>query len=315
MQGDPSGSSVLVLNEGLFRRGNATISGYDAESNTSLGTIYDPSNSQLGGLDVLQSATVLGDTLVLVANNSNALVLLDAENLEELSRFPALGSPRYLTRMENGQLLVTDLFANRLLELNPDFSQARIIRHEGQAEAIIPFADGALFVSPSRRAIFYYDATLGEVIDSMMLSFRANDLLALDDTRIAVCGGILEQGESGGLIVLNWAEKALEYSLGFSESESSLYPRIDVSNDHLFCLQKTLISLPLDNIEGLGDFQVPLTGFSDPYGLGVDPINGDVYVADAFNGLGLGRVVRYNPEGRPVDTINVGVFPNGFIFR
>lgn len=310
-----SPSDVLVLNEGLFRRGNATISGYDAGASTTLGTVYDPSSNAAGGLDILQSATLLGDTIVLVANNSNALVLLQKDNLEEIDRFEALGSPRYLTRMRNGQLLVTDLYANSLLVLDSDFSVAQIIRHEGHAEASIPFQDGALFVSPGRKSIFYYNALLGEVVDSLVVPFRANAILGLDNDRIAVCGGILEQGEAGGLSIVNWGDKSVDLTLSFSESESSLYPRLAKSNNRLFCLQRDLLSLPLDDLIENRLELVSLLRFADPYGLGVDPINNDIYITDAKNGLSLGEVVRFDAAITAIDSFEVGVFPNGLIFR
>ena len=312
---DTGASSVLILNEGLFRRGNAKISGYDAEASTSLGTVYDPSTSAAGGLDILQSATELGDTIVLVANNSNSLVLLERESLEELSRFQALGSPRYLTRMNNGQLLVTDLFAERLLILNPDFTHAQILAHQGQAEGSVAYEDGALFTSPSRGYIFYYDAILGEVTDSLAVPFRANGLIVLDNSRIAVCGGILNSGESGGLAIIDWSSKTIDFNLSFSESESSLYPRITAYQDQLFCLQRDLIIVPKQNPNIVNVSRIVLDNFVDPYGLGIDPVNGELYVADAKSGLNIGEVVRMNPSGVPIDSFMVGIFPNGFIYR
>ncbi len=312
---DTGASNVLVLNEGLFRRGNASISGYDAENSTSLGTVYDPSAGSTSGLDILQSAAELGDTLVLVANNSNLLVLLNKGSLEEIGRFEALGSPRTLTRMNNGQLLVTDLFAQRLLVLNSDFTQASVVPHQGQAEGAVSFQDGALFASPSRSMVFYYDAELGEVADSMAVPFRSNGLVVLEDGRVAVCGGILNQGESGGLAIIDWNLKEIDFSLSFSESESSLYPRITVFNDKLYCLQRNLHVVPLQNSSASTASQILLQNFADPYGFGIDPANGELYVADAKSGLNLGEVFRMDPSGVPIDSFTVGVFPNGFIFR
>jgi len=312
---DVTPSSILVLNEGLFRRGNASISAYDPLLNTSLGTVYDPSTNTTGGLDVLQSATLLGDTIVLVANNSNLIVLLEKETLEEVDRFEALGSPRYLTLMANGQHIVTDLYAERLLILNSDFSQAQSIAQVGQAEASIAFADGALFVSPSRRAVFYYDAVLGQVIDSLSVPLRANAIIQLDENRIAVSGGVLAQGDEGSLAIIDWSNKSIDLLMSFSESESSFYPRLAISEDKLYCLQRKLISLPLSNLNLTAASEITLDGLADPYGFGVSPMNDDFYITDAKNGLATGEVFRFSSEGTPIDTFEVGIFPNGFIFR
>ena len=51
------------------------------------------------------------------------------------------------------------------------------------------------------------------------------------------------------------------------------------------------------------------------YGLGVEPTTGIIYGADARDGLTNGLVRRYQPNGARIDSVSVGLLPNGFYFK
>src|SRR5690606_19043542 len=51
------------------------------------------------------------------------------------------------------------------------------------------------------------------------------------------------------------------------------------------------------------------------YGIGIDPTDNNIYGADAGNFSSNGKVIRYNTSGTALDSFQVGVGPNGFIFR
>ena len=51
------------------------------------------------------------------------------------------------------------------------------------------------------------------------------------------------------------------------------------------------------------------------YGLGVDPATGLIYGADARGKASNGLVRRYRPNGTRLDSLTVGLMPNGFYFK
>lgn len=51
------------------------------------------------------------------------------------------------------------------------------------------------------------------------------------------------------------------------------------------------------------------------YGLAVDPVSSDIYVADALDYVQPGKVYRFNPGGEPVDTLTTGINPGSFCFK
>jgi sugar lactone lactonase YvrE len=50
------------------------------------------------------------------------------------------------------------------------------------------------------------------------------------------------------------------------------------------------------------------------YGIGVDPVSEDIYIANAKDYVSNGEVLRYSPEGELIDTFEVGISPSSFAF-
>ena len=51
------------------------------------------------------------------------------------------------------------------------------------------------------------------------------------------------------------------------------------------------------------------------YGLSIDPVNGDVYIADAIDYQQQGMVLRYSSSGDELDRFYVGIIPGAFCWR
>ena len=51
------------------------------------------------------------------------------------------------------------------------------------------------------------------------------------------------------------------------------------------------------------------------YGLTIDPVNGEVYVADAIDYQQQGKIYRYSPEGDLIDEFFVGITPGAFAWK
>ena len=49
--------------------------------------------------------------------------------------------------------------------------------------------------------------------------------------------------------------------------------------------------------------------------LGLDPSNGDVYVADAIDYQQQGQILRYSQDGELLDSFYVGIIPGAFCWK
>ena len=50
------------------------------------------------------------------------------------------------------------------------------------------------------------------------------------------------------------------------------------------------------------------------YGLTVDSVRNEIYVSDAVNFSGAGKVFRYSTSANLIDNFNVGISPGDFLF-
>ena len=48
------------------------------------------------------------------------------------------------------------------------------------------------------------------------------------------------------------------------------------------------------------------------YGLTVNPVNGEVYIADAIDYQQQGIIYRYSPNGKLIDENYIGIIPDAF---
>ena len=51
------------------------------------------------------------------------------------------------------------------------------------------------------------------------------------------------------------------------------------------------------------------------YGLTVDPVSGEVYVADAIDYQQQGMIYRYTPDGQLIDEFYTGITPGAFCWK
>ena len=90
--------------------------------------------------------------------------------------------------------------------------------------------------------------------------------------------------------------------------------QLNGTGDKLYWINKDIWSMDVDAE------RVPVRPFLEYsgtiyYGLTVDPVRGDVYVADAIDYQQQGVVYRYTAKGEPVDEFHVGVAPGAFCWK
>ena len=105
-------------------------------------------------------------------------------------------------------------------------------------------------------------------------------------------------------------EKQFRFRKGDSPSEMQL----NGTRDTLYWIDRDVWRMPV-----AGE-QLPVRPFLEYsgtiyYGLTVDPVRGDVYVADAIDYQQQGIVYRYSSEGELIDEFYVGIIPGAFCWK
>jgi YVTN family beta-propeller protein len=116
---------AIILNEGNFMSGNASVSYYNPKIDSITNDIFYSVNSRNLG-DVLQSAGIYNSNIYMVLNNSNKIEVANATNFEEITTIEGFSAPRYIDFFNNkayvtqwgtatkGQVKVVDLSNNTI---------------------------------------------------------------------------------------------------------------------------------------------------------------------------------------------------------
>ncbi len=300
-----AGKKILVLNEGNFLWGNASLDLYDPQTGLLQENIYKMANGKALG-DVLQSALLIGGNVWLVLNNSGKLVVIDTQNFKEKFSITGLRSPRYLCE-SGGKVWISDLYAGLLTVV--DASTGKVLKkistglwseqllNDGVGMAVACY-DGWL-----RR---YDTATFG-IIDSMRLKSGLQWLQR--DKNGSVWALCTDSGRSE-LYRIQPGTKMVEIiSIPNGKTASRLCANRNA--DTLFCIAGGLVSLSLDSK------QLPEPVFSKAganfYGLYCDPFSGVVYLSDAVDYVSGSQVYRLDSRGNLYGQFGAGIITTGFL--
>jgi YVTN family beta-propeller protein len=321
---------VFVINEGNFLDADGTISFINPHDGAVKQDLFGSVNNGLALGDVVQSMTIDGDFSYVVVNNSNKIEVVNANTFASEHSIPGLSLPRYFATLD-GTGYVTEWvsFADpgrvTIIDLDDHTKGASVTTGYG-AEDILAH-DGLLYVSNNfSNTVSVIDPNELEVIKTIEVGNSPGKFLVDKDDMIwVVCGGGFDMDynplNDGKLVRLDPAKSE-------DESANSVLINIDLgtnltakaaingTKDKIFYyVGNTVYSINTTATDAPG---APLfteansTGF---YGIGIDPENDLLYLADTKNFAGNGIVYRYTLSGEVVDNKVAGRGPNGFVFK
>lgn len=294
---------AFVLNEGNFMHGNASLDVYDLDDQKMMSGVFENANgSKLG--DVAQSGVLIGDTLAVVLNNSAKIVLLNKNDYTLIDELAGLNSPRYLAKMPNGNFLLTELYADRLYEV--DFNSMQVLREfalDGWTDEVFVTDQNVAFVrNVDHKSLDIYD------LNAQSLQKRLGE-----GQVTGVCFG---EGEvyaltNFGVMVVNYGDNEASTTVLFDDTLSTRRPGLYEAGNRLYFLANGIyaLDLPSGNVEHIVE-----SGGRNFYGLSVDPLTGDVFVTDAKDYAGRGTFYRFDKLGNKLDEKTAGIIPQAIIF-
>jgi hypothetical protein len=306
---------VYITNEGNFLFGNAGVSYYDIASGTAAEDLYEPANG-VGLGDVCQSMTLFNGKGYVVMNNSNKVVVVEPTTFTESATITGFTSPRYLLPVSNGKAYVTDLYANSItvvdLSVNSIVGQ---IPMPGWTEELVLAYGKAFITAPNNDQLYVVDTATDQLIDSVTISEGGSSIRQDATGKLWVlCGGYLGGGISAALHRVDPVSRTVEASFDFPASASPWRLDINGGNDTLYFLDGDVFRMPI------AATALPTSSFIQAagrnfYGIGIDPTNSVVYVADAIDYVQQGTVYRYRPDGVALNSFPVGIIPGDFYFN
>ena len=310
-------NAVLVLNEGNYTYGNASITLYDpATEEVTEGLFTANTNRPLG--DVAQSVSLVNDTAYIVVNNSGKIEVLDLTTMTEVATIVGLTSPRYLLPLGDGRAYVSDIYSNtvHIVDLS-SFSVTGSIALSVWTEQMVLAGNKAYICNYDSLRVEVVDITTDTKIKHIDLNAPASSI-AMDGTgNIWVLAEKDLNGNTALLARIDTSSVDLNGSMAFDADASP--------SDLTMSPNGTSFYFLMDGVRMFNTNSMPTSAADMPvlipdngrtlYALGINKTNDRIYVADALDYNQKGTVLIYDASSYlETASFKAGIIPGAFLF-
>ena len=298
---------LYITNEGNFQWGNATVSYYDVATGSVAEDLFQHANgSSLG--DVCQSMTIFNGKGYLVMNNSNKVVVVDPQSFVSTATITGFDSPRYILPVSNAKAYVTDFHANSIavVDLANNTITGGIPCPSATEELVLAYGK-AFVTAPQRDKVYVISTVTDQITDSITVSAGGASIVQDMNGKLWVlCNNALYR--------IDPFSHGVEATFSFTAATSPWRLRINGTHDMLYFLDTDVYRMSITAAALPTSSFIPASG-RNFYGLGVDPTEGSIYVADAIDYVQRGVVYRYGSDGSERANFLAGIVPGGFCFN
>lgn len=321
-----AGAGLFITNEGNFQYGNATLSYYDPETAEVQNEIFFRSNGYKLG-DVAQSMTVYDNKGWIVVNNSHVIFAIDLNTFKEVGRIENLTSPRYIHFINDEKAYVTQLWDNRIFIVNPKTYEITghitvpgMDMESGSTEQMVSYGRYVYCNCWSyQNRIIKIDTETDRVVDELKIGIQPTSLVMDRYNRMwTITDGGYEGSPYGhevpSLFCIDAETFTVVRQFKFRLDDCPSEVQLNGSQDTLYWINNDIWRMDVTSS------RVPVRPFIEYrdtkyYGLTVNPVNSEVYVADAIDYQQQGMIYRYSPQGILLDEFYVGIIPGAFCWK
>ncbi|MFZ6053507.1 DUF5074 domain-containing protein [Halocola ammonii] len=303
-----SGSKAIVLNEGNFNFGNASLSLVDQGGEVQNQVFQNTNSSPLG--DVLQSGVKHNNRFYFVLNNSGKVVVTDT-SFQQVGEITGLQSPRYFLPVGESRAFVSDIYSDEISVVDLDQSTVISTIDIGAWVEQMAFVNELVYaVNKDNNTLDVIDPDSQEILSSIEVPSGPSDIeVDAFGTIWMMCTGGIGANE----FALCQVDPSTEQTEVFEVSSASGFLELNSERDELFYLgDNSVYSL---SVTGGAEEQVfSISGDPLAYGFEVDPSTGNFWITDAADYVEQGSVLVFDGEGNQQFTADVGYLPNGVVF-
>lgn len=310
-------NAVLVVNEGNYTFGNASISLYDPATEEVTENLFTNNTGRPLG-DVAQSVTVVNDTAYIVVNNSGKIEVMDLSTMTEVATIVGMTSPRYMLPLGDGRAYVSDLYSNTvsIVDLR-NFSVTGSITLSGWTEQMVLAGNKAYICNYDSLRVEVIDITTDTKLKHIDLNAPASNITMDTNGNIWVLAEKDLNGNNALLARIDTATADLNGSMTFGS--------IDSPSDLTLSPDGSTIYFLMDGVRKFNTNTMPASTADMPvlisasgrtfYALGINKTGDRIYVADALDYNQKGSVLIYNASSYLETTFfKAGIIPGAFVF-
>jgi len=320
-----TGKGLFITNEGNFMYGNASLSYYDPERKTVQNEIFYRANGiKLG--DVAQSMVIHNGIGWVVVNNSGVIFAIDINTFKMIGKITGFTSPRYMHFLSEDKAYVTQLWDERICVVNPQtfeitgYIHTEMVAGSESTEQMVQYGKYVFTNCWSYNdRILVIDTVIDEVVDEIKVGIQPTSMVLDCNNKIWT---VTDGGYSGSpygeevpsLYCIDAETRKIEKQFTFKNGDFPSEVELNGTRDTLYFINYDIWRLPVtaDRFPVRPFIKYKETMF---YGLTVNPVNSEVYVADAIDYVQPGVILRYSAEGELLDEFKVGITPGAFCWR
>ncbi|QCR23513.1 YncE family protein [Pontibacter sp. SGAir0037] len=330
--GEYAENAVLVSNEGNFRASNASVSYINRSSGKAENNIFTKANPGLVLGDVLQSVATHGDRAFLVMNNSQKVSVVNANTFVAEGEITGLEMPRYFVALNDNKGYVTEYvtFSGNgrvaVVDLNT-YAVTKTIEVGVNPERLVLAGSKLYVINGGGNTVSVINTATDALETNITVTARPNSLVVDRNNTLWVISngvkvynsdytGYLEEGSTpAALTKINLSTNTVTSTLPFSSNVATAHNlTTNGAKDKLYYVYNNKVYQQDVNATALATTPL-INRKTDFNALGVDPANSFIYQGKSTGYTTDGWVVRFNPSGAVVDSVRVGIAPNGFVFR
>ena len=323
-QPDTYANGIYVLNEGLFQLNNSTLSYYDFNTGEFTEDIFLEVNHRGLG-DVGNDMKQYGNKLYIVVNNSNIVEVVDPKTAKSIKTIDLpQKQPRQIAFLD-GKAYIS-CFDGDVVCVDTASLEVDGTVHAGLNPDGICVCNGKIYVCNSGGLNYPNYGNTVSVIDPVSFTVTKDITVAINPTRVKGYDNrfvyVVSNGDYSStpytfqkincqtdelvktydLEVLNfdiYQNLAYVYTFDYSTMTSAWIKVLDLETDEV--VKEQFIS------DG--------TKLNTPYGIKVNPLNGDVYITDAGTFTTNGDVYCFSKDGKKKFSFEAGLNPSAMAFR
>lgn len=304
---------VYITNEGNFMYNNASVTFYNPQTKEVVADIFKSQNPSITLGDVCQSIQKIANTYYLVINNSNKIVLVNADDFKYQQSIYGFTSPRYLLPVSFTKGYVSDLYANKIAVVNLlTKSIVSYISCSGWTERMLLYYGKVFVTNLYKNYLYVIDALHDSITDSIYVGKYASGLvLDKNENLWILSSGDANINQPARLHQINPATHQILKTFPFSNNSVPHHLIIDGKRENLFFISNQIFRMSVN------DSQLPTTPFiqsnnNNFYAMEWSPSDDNLYVSDAMDYVQNSTIYRYNSNGTLVHTFKAGINASGF---
>ena len=318
---------LYIVNEGSFNNNNGSISYYHPDSGKLVNKLFQTINQRLLG-DVVQSFGVADDKGFIVVNNSQKVEVVDMETFLSIGTITGTDYPRYFLKVTDSKGYLTNgSFDGDVFVI--DLNSLSIIKEiaVGKGPENLIRCGNQVFVANSGgwtndNIVSVIDVDSDFVTDSIEVGDNPVDLVTDNNGDLWIlCKGKVVYDQNWAIIDETDSEIYVVDSYNLSVKNSFVVGQTgDFFNPT--CMASSPDGTVIYYMEVDGIYKMNVSETTPPqspfinrtfYGLDIDRNNGTIYGLSANNFTANGYMFRYSAAGILIDSLNLGIGPNGVV--